>query len=775
MSQTFTSLKTPRSGLRVSVVINTCDRAQPLRRLLYALNRQTYPDFEVVVVVGPTRDNTLEMLADFEDQVYVVCCPVFNMSTSRNYGLSAAMGDIVAFIDDDAIPALTWLEQIVAVYLDPQVAGIGGRTYMVHPGLGHLQFLSGIASVLAEQEDIRPNPQTPVPVNSKTPPKYWVPRLMGTNMSYRRRVLLAVCGFDERFTYLFEEPDLAVRLAKSGHKIHHSTEAVVYHAPANSRNRETFTWNINWYAWLRGSIYFSLKNGRNPVGLARSMTMSLEYALNFFNNARSLYHQQAISGALYKKILKQLVKGCLWGFWYGLFLPRSIPQKIEPIQRDFKPFLRNDSHKYPAIAPLGDPLPERIRPMPTECLRIALLSLEYPPEKTDGIARCTAMLAQGLSELGHEVHVIKEGVADRVTYYGGTYVHEVRTKETHRYRNYRQQGYPLAHQWLNSSHTIFNCVQSLLINHRIQVVDTQNYHLDGLVTAVAGVVPVVVRLSTSIKQIVEITGQSNLDNYVVGELEKKLVSLSQGIVANSQASYQVLADVYNLDVSKLSQPVTVIHHGINPIPEAEVVTVAATSKLDPIILFVGRLEKRKGILDLFKAISPVIQQFPTAQFWIAGQDNSEVDGFKAVTKLDYPTYFQRHYPEYSANVRFLGFVPDDKLPQLYQVCDLVVAPSLYESFGLVYLEAMNYARPVIGCNVGGPTEIIVDGETGRLVPPQAPEALAEAIGQLLLNPGLRHEMGCAGRQRLLDRFSHLKMAAEFVAFYKTVIEKGVAR
>jgi glycosyltransferase involved in cell wall biosynthesis len=122
-------------------------------------------------------------------------------------------------------------------------------------------------------------------------------------------------------------------------------------------------------------------------------------------------------------------------------------------------------------------------------------------------------------------------------------------------------------------------------------------------------------------------------------------------------------------------------------------------------------------------------------------------------------------------VRFLGEVPEDKLNALYQSCDLFVAPSLYESFGLIYLEAMNFAKPVIGCRAGGVPEVVNDGVTGRLVDPNSPKQLAEAIVALLRSPRTLYEYGMAGRQRLLDYFTHVHMARSFERIYRRVLSQ----
>jgi glycosyltransferase involved in cell wall biosynthesis len=183
------------------------------------------------------------------------------------------------------------------------------------------------------------------------------------------------------------------------------------------------------------------------------------------------------------------------------------------------------------------------------------------------------------------------------------------------------------------------------------------------------------------------------------------------------------------------------------------------------------LEKRKGIIDLFEAIPRVLKEVPGARFVIAGEDNSRHDDFWRQRGMDYEAYFARHYPECRSRVEFKGTVDDGTLQALYRSCDLFVAPSLYESFGLVYLEAMNWARPVVGCRTGGVPEVIDQGITGLLTEPGEAVALAEAIISLLRSPVRLYEMGMAGRQRLTERFTHIQMARNFEKAYRSIIKR----
>jgi glycosyltransferase involved in cell wall biosynthesis len=219
----------------ISVIINTIDRVGPLRTLLQALEHQSYPFFEVIVVVGPTRDNTLEMLSEYGDRVRVLRCPTANLGRSRNIGLLAARGDIVAFIDDDAVPSCRWLEQIARLFVNENLDATGGAVYLAHPNNPTTQHRIGIISSLAEQIDVRSSW-----LEHLVPPgdgSVWVARMMGTNMAFRRRSLMEVGGFDEFFEWVYDDSDVALRLTSAGKIVHPVKEAVVYHFPASSRTR----------------------------------------------------------------------------------------------------------------------------------------------------------------------------------------------------------------------------------------------------------------------------------------------------------------------------------------------------------------------------------------------------------------------------------------------------------------------------------------------------------------------------------------------------------
>jgi glycogen(starch) synthase len=759
------------ADLSISLIVNTTDRAAPLLTLLRALEHQSYPHFEVVVVVGPTRDNTLEVLLEYEGRVRVLHCPKANLSRSRNIGLLGAHGDVVAFIDDDAVPSRRWLEQLARLFEDPYLDATGGVVYMVHPNRPTVQHRIGIISSLAEQVDVRSSW-----VDHIVPPgegSWWVGRMMGTNMAFRRRSLLEIGGFDEFFEWLYDDSDVAFRLTSAGKIVHPVKQAAVYHVPASSRFRVALSYDVKWWLQTKSVFYLSLKN-RTVAGepVRAALSRCLRYVHGHWLWSGQLWRAGRLSLAQCLRMRAEEMRSAVSGTLCGLLrrrrlIDRSLIEPMLKLEQPIQRFQDDESAKQPTVDPVSGDQPA-LSPLPDPPLRICLLSSAYPPAQYEGVGRHTNLMAKGLFECGHSVHVITRGEKEEVAFYDGAYVHKVAFGPG-RYDRYLSLS-KLYHS-LNHSHAVYDKVKQLILNDGIQVVDSPVWMLDGLVTAVSGIAPVVVRPQTALRQIAALQHDHDTDARLVGELERALIERAAYLVPNSQATLEALKEVYGVRPAEARY--AVVPHGIVPVSDEDVRPFDTTRAPDTFtVLYVGRLEKRKGILDLFQAIPLVMKQIPNARFVIAGGDNSAPDGFQRRTGMDYPTHFTHRYPKLVPHVEFMGRVSDDTLQSLYQSCDLFVAPSLYESFGLIYLEAMNYAKPAIGCQAGGIPEVVDHGVTGLLVEPQAPAAVAEAIVSLLKSPIKLREMGVAGRQRLLEEFTHIQMARNFERVYRAVIQNS---
>ena len=154
-------------------------------------------------------------------------------------------------------------------------------------------------------------------------------------------------------------------------------------------------------------------------------------------------------------------------------------------------------------------------------------------------------------------------------------------------------------------------------------------------------------------------------------------------------------------------------------------------------LFLGRFEPRKGIDTLLGAIPRVLDAVPDASFDLAG----------SVPPPDSPrSILEGLSPAVRARVRIHGEVDDATRASLYDRADLFVAPSRYESFGIVYIEAMAHGCACVAGESGGPSAIVQAGRTGVLVPPGDVDALAASLIDLARHPDRVREMGRAARR-----------------------------
>jgi glycosyltransferase involved in cell wall biosynthesis len=167
----------------------------------------------------------------------------------------------------------------------------------------------------------------------------------------------------------------------------------------------------------------------------------------------------------------------------------------------------------------------------------------------------------------------------------------------------------------------------------------------------------------------------------------------------------------------------------------------------------------------------VLRTHPQLIVRFVGRDNSHSDGWRARHGATYPEYFKRRYPELAQRVLFEGYVDEQRLGEHYRQADFLLAPSLYESFGLIYLEAMRAALPVVAFAAGGASEVFAAGEAhGALLAPSGNKReLARAIGRVASQPDLRRQLGQRGLARFQQAFSAAAMADATLSFYDQVI------
>jgi len=261
-------------------------------------------------------------------------------------------------------------------------------------------------------------------------------------------------------------------------------------------------------------------------------------------------------------------------------------------------------------------------------------------------------------------------------------------------------------------------------------------------------------------------------------IENNAYNTADGIIAVSEQMKEDVIDAYGVDPKK----VTVIHNGIDPEFYKPTTDNALLEELGidtniPFVLFVGRITRQKGISQLISAAkyfntdcqivlcagAPDTPEIAAETEQLINELKSQRDGVILISEM----------------------LPREKIKILYSQARVFACPSLYEPFGIINLEAMSCETPVVGSHVGGIPEIIVEGETGYLIPlesksrtdfnPINPELFqkefAKKINLLLEDEALATKMGKAGRERVLKIFSWESIAQTTFNYYQEVINR----
>jgi len=230
-----------------------------------------------------------------------------------------------------------------------------------------------------------------------------------------------------------------------------------------------------------------------------------------------------------------------------------------------------------------------------------------------------------------------------------------------------------------------------------------------------------------------------------GDVEQEIMSFADRIVAATPLDRQQMLDLYQVDEAKI----VVVPCGVNmerfhPIDRALAREALGLPNGRRLILFVGRLDPVKGLDVLLQAMCELSRRIDRCRAQdlslaiIGGDQESHLEALMDDTKC-----LQDIVRELSLDdlIMFVGSQSQETLPYYYSASEVCVMPSLYESFGMVALEAMACGTPVIASRVGGLTYTIRDAETGFLVPEKDPKALAEKLELLLTDECLRRRLG----------------------------------
>lgn len=728
----------------VSIVINTWNRGHLLPVTLASLRHLDYPDFEVIVVNGPSTDDTMQVLDRWRGDVRVGHCPEANLSMSRNIGIAMAAGEFVAFIDDDAVPEPEWLSQAIAAFNDPDVAAAGGRVFD-HTGYD-FQYEYAMADRLGNGYWTQ---REPAP-NHCFPYSFKFLYLQGTNTVFRRVALLEVGGFDEEFAYYLDETDVCLRLTDAGHVICQLPNAYVHHkyAPSRIRSRQVAKYR---YPVLKSKVYFS---HRHATCYRSAEKIDLDN-LAYFQIHRNDVQANVQLGTLTAQDWIAFEEHAAQAWRVGKQAAAAPPRLLAPALLDS---LKGAYKRYRTRLPDG------------RRLVLAFLCEDYPPNLLGGIARFSQDKARAIAAMGHIVHVLARS-QDRntVDLEDGVWVHRIVASPQPRSAEASALDVPQSH-W-DQSRCLLDELDRISGHRLIDVVEAPVWNIVGIAPLLSGRYHVITSLMTTL--LLSLPSRSDLgkgtDAYrhwvqPLVRLERHMVERSAHVLSISAAIANEVERAYGVTISP--ERLTVAHLGM---PDWAALDrdfgVARCASRRTKVLFVGRLEKRKGVDLLLEVIPGLLDRHPDVDLHLVGDDSIDIEPGRNARGM-----FQSRWPALAGNrVVFHGKVDETTLRQHYADCDVFVAPSRFESFGLIYLEAMMFAKPVIGTRSGGVPEVVADGITGLLAEPGDAASLASALDRLLGDPDLCVALGRRGRAAYERAFTDRHMAESCVRMYRALV------
>ncbi|HEX8139751.1 MAG TPA: glycosyltransferase family 4 protein [Pyrinomonadaceae bacterium] len=410
-----------------------------------------------------------------------------------------------------------------------------------------------------------------------------------------------------------------------------------------------------------------------------------------------------------------------------------------------------------------------------QALKVMILSLEYSPKLSGGVGTHVMEMSRGLGRAGHQVTVLTftPGQAKTLSE-SNVQVHMISQSGA---ETEGTEGRSMVQSILDFNRDVVSYGRSLIadLGRRPDLINYHNWMTWPAARELGQMfgIPTLGTIHFLSEPTERWWGQTP-DPEIVRQ-EDELFRKAERFIIVSQS----MSDIVQAAHGVADERISVVYNGLdvepfmNPLLKAEEVerlrrTVAADD--EKIVLFAGRLSPQKGIDALLSSAAQVLAEYPNVVYLVVG----EPDTREMVPVID--GLFQQ-FPALQDKVKMLGKMARPQLATLFQVANIVVIPSLYDTCPYMTVEAMAAGVPVVATRVGGLAEMVVDGETGLLVTVHPAEGrhrvdvdeLASAQLRLLRDAGLARRMSSAGRRRVMSHYTLDKMVEETVRVYRRVV------
>jgi len=387
-------------------------------------------------------------------------------------------------------------------------------------------------------------------------------------------------------------------------------------------------------------------------------------------------------------------------------------------------------------------------------MNICLISEEYPPEgNLGGIASYTKTLARYMAKTGHRVHVIASTIKNERSYIDGSVnVHRIHGFPGKLLDKIRHPVYPY-NALLNYSYRVFKAVDKILRHENIDIIEAPESLAQAfIVFSKRKNIPSITRLHTPSFFVRELNDTPSFDKY--DDFERRQALASWGVTSPTKALANIVKNRWGIE--KIEVIPNFFDFG------AYSADISAYNKFfhgKEYILFYGRLEIRKGVHILAKALGGVFRKYPNITVGFIGRDMSW-EKFGSMRE-----YIQNLQKDFSERLIFVDSLPHNSLYPIIQHSKLVVFPSLWENFPYACLEAMRFGKTILATYGSGYNEIITDGVSGYMVEANNHEKLEKKIIELLREPAA--PVG-ENAKKTAKNFRTELVASSILKYYKKV-------
>ena len=380
-------------------------------------------------------------------------------------------------------------------------------------------------------------------------------------------------------------------------------------------------------------------------------------------------------------------------------------------------------------------------------MHIAFLTPEYPHKKIShaaGIGTSIKNLAVALVKEKCKVSIIVYGQNKSLVFEDeGVVIHVLEDK------NYRFA------KWYWYRKYIQNYCNQLIKEQNITILEAADW--TGITAFMKFKIPLVIRFHGSDTYFCHLEKRKQkLKNFW---FEKLALQKAKAFIAPTTFAGNLSQKLFGLQNKKIQT----IHNGLelgkfeNSHPE---------EYQNGLLLYIGTIIRKKGVLELPKIFNQVRQQHPQASLILIGGDSSDIE---TQSQSTWQLMQNRFQDDDLHSVTYLGKIPYHEVQQYIKKAHVCVFPSFAETLGMVTIEAMAMQKPVVNTKIGWAKELIVDGESGFLVHPKNHQEYAAKITSILNDNALAKKLGANARERVEKKFEITKIAAENIAFYKSLI------